>query len=82
MPDKAMSSTAAEIENVMSRSQRAATPPVSASGTALNTRSASRAEPNALSKSRNINVKHSGTTIMSRCRAATKFSNCPPQPNQ
>ena len=82
MPDNAMKPTAAEIENVISRSHKAATPPVSASGTALNASSASRAEPSALNRSRKINAKHSGTTIISRWRAATKFSNCPPQANQ
>src|SRR6201982_1141081 len=37
------------------------------SGTALNTSSASRAEPKALSRRKNIKPKHNGTTIMSRC---------------
>ena len=59
-PDSAMNPTAAETENGMSRSHKAAMPPVSASGTALNTRSASRAEPKALNKSRKISAKHTG----------------------
>ena len=49
-PDKAMKPTAAETENGMPRSHSAATPPVSASGTALKTSRASRAEPSALNK--------------------------------
>ena len=77
-----MNPTAAEIENGMSRSHSAATPPVSASGTALNTSSASRAEPSAPSSSRKISAKQTGTTIIRRCRAATKFSNWPPQVSQ
>ena len=40
-PDSAMKPTPAEIESGMSRSSSAATPPVSASGTPLNTSSAS-----------------------------------------
>ena len=44
-PDSAMKPTAAEIENGMPRSHSAAMPPVSASGTALKTSSASRGEP-------------------------------------
>ena len=38
---------AAETENGIPRNHRAATPPVSASGTALNTMAASRADPRA-----------------------------------
>ena len=53
----------------MPRSHSAAMPPVSASGTALNTSSASRAEPSAPNSSRKIRTKHAGTTIASRCRA-------------
>jgi hypothetical protein len=78
-PDSAMKPTAEEIENAMPRSHSAATPPVTASGTALNTRRASRHDPSAPSSSRNIRAKQTGKTIMSRCRAAAKFSNWPAQ---
>ena len=81
-PDRAMKPTAAETENGMPRSHSAKTPPVSASGTALNTSSASRAEPSAPNSSRKISTKHAGTTIISRWRAAARFSNCPPQVSQ
>ena len=58
-----MKPTAAETENGMPRSHRASTPPVSASGTALNTSSASRAEPSALNSNSRISAKQAGTTI-------------------
>jgi hypothetical protein len=62
MPDSAMKPTAADTENGMPRAHNASTPPVSASGTALNTSAASRAEPSVLIKSRKINTKQAGTT--------------------
>jgi hypothetical protein len=74
-----MNPTAEEIEKAISRSHSAATPPVRASGTALKTSRASRHDPNAASRSKNISPKQIGTTTRSRCRAAVKFSNCPPQ---
>ena len=43
-----MKPTAAETENGMPRSHSATMPPVSASGTALNTSRASRGEPRAV----------------------------------
>ena len=58
-----MKPTAAEIENGMPRSHSASTPPVSASGTALKTSSASRTEPSARKSSRKIRRKQAGTTI-------------------
>ena len=78
-PDSAMKPTAAETENGMPRSQSATMPPDSASGTALNTSSASRAEPSAANRIRKIITKQAGTTIVRRCRAEARFSNCPPQ---
>ena len=61
-----MKPTAAGTESGIPRSHRAARPPVSASGTALNTRSASRALPSAEVSSRKIRKKHTGTTTVSR----------------
>src|SRR6266568_1579289 len=78
-PERAMKPTAAEIENGMPRSQSAAIPPVRARGTALKTRSASRADPSALNNRRKIRRKQPGTTSIRRWRATEKFSNCPPQ---
>ncbi len=46
-PESAMNPTAAGTETGIPRSHRATMPPVSASGTALNTRSASRGLPSA-----------------------------------
>ena len=78
-PDSAMKPTAAETENGMPRSQSATIPPDSASGTALKTSSASRAEPSAANRIRKIIAKQAGTTMARRCRAEVRFSNCPPQ---
>ena len=47
-PESAMKPTAAEIENGMSRSHSATTPPLSASGTPVKTAAASRALPKVL----------------------------------
>ena len=77
-PDSAMKPTAAETENGMPRSQSATMPPDSASGTALKTSSASRAEPSAANSIRKIITKQAGTTMVRRCRAEARFSNCPP----
>ena len=68
-PDSAMKPTAAETENGMPRNQSATMPPDSASGTALKTSSASRPEPSAANRIKNIIAKHAGTTMVSRCRA-------------
>ena len=57
-----MKPTAADTEKGMSRSHSATIPPVSASGTALNTSRASRAEPSALNRRRKIRAKQTGTT--------------------
>ena len=78
-PDNAMKPTAAETENGMPRSQSATMPPDSASGTALKTSSASRAEPSAANRIRKIITKQAGTTMVRRSRAEARFSNCPPQ---
>ena len=71
--------TAAEIENGMSRSQRATMPPVNPSGTAVKTSSAYLTLLNVEKSRRKIRKKQIGTTTVSRCLAATRFSNCPPQ---
>lgn len=75
----AMKPTAAETEKGMSRSHRAATPPVRAIGTALNTMAAYRAEPRAPSSRMKFSAKQAGTRTIRRRRAAVRFSNCPPQ---
>ena len=61
-PERAMKPTAAEIENGMPRSHRATMPPVSASGTPVNTSSAYLTELKVLNSSRKIRKKQSGTT--------------------
>ena len=63
-PDSAMKPTPAEIDNGMSRSHSASTPPVSASGTPLKTSSAvlHRAEREN-SRSPKISASAIGTTI-------------------
>ena len=53
-------------DGCLSRTHSAATPPVSASGTALNTSKASRAEPSALNSNRKIRKKQPGTMIAAR----------------
>ena len=78
-PDNAMKPTAAEMENGSPRNHRAATPPVSASGTAVKTSSAGRTAPKAACSNKKISAKQTGTTMASRWRAAVRFSNCPPQ---
>ena len=77
-PESAMNPTAAETEKGISRSHRAATPPVRAIGTALNTISASRPDPSAPRSRMKISAKQAGTTTVRRWRAAVRFSNCPP----
>ena len=79
-PESAMKPTAAEIENGMSRSQSATTPPVSASGTPVKTSSASvdRAEGSEEQhEDQQQRQRHddaaAGVPPTSRC------SNCPPQ---
>jgi hypothetical protein len=82
IPERAMNPTAAETENGMPRSHSATAPPVSASGAALNTSSASRPEPSAPPSNRNMSAKHPETTTIRRWRAAIRFSNCPPHVSQ
>ena len=81
-PLRAMKPTPALIDSGMSRSASAATPPVSASGTPLNTSVASPTEPRLRQSSTKISSRATGTTIASRCEAATSCSNWPPQPIQ
>jgi hypothetical protein len=76
---QAMKPTAAEIENGMPRSHSASTPPVSASGTALNTRAASRADPERThqqQKDQHEAERHDDREPL-RARPA-RFSNWPP----
>ena len=78
-PESAMKPTAAEIENGMPRSQRATTPPVSASGTQTKTIAACFASPKVAYSRPKISRKQIGTTTMSRARARSRFSKVPPQ---
>ncbi len=73
-PDKAMKPTAAEIEKGMSRSQSETMPPVRPSGTHVNTSSAYLTLLNVLNRSRKMRKKQTGTTMVRRSLAATRFS--------
>jgi hypothetical protein len=77
-PDSAMKPTPAEIDSGMPRSASASTPPVSASGTPLNTIAASRAEPNAQNSSAKISTSVTGTTMARRWLAEMSCSKAPP----
>ena len=77
-----MKPTPAEIEKCIPKAQRAATPPVRAKGTPVNTRSESTALPNVANNRMKISSRATGTTIHKRFLAATRFSNCPPHSTQ
>ena len=77
-PDSAMKPTPAEIDSGMPRSASATTPPVSASGTPVNTMAASLAEPNAQNSSAKMRTRVTGTTTPSRWPAEINCSNVPP----
>ena len=62
----------------MPRSASAATPPVRASGTPLNTITASLAEPNAMNNRPKMRTNVTGTTTASRWLAEINCSNVPP----
>ena len=62
----------------MPRSASAITPPVSASGTPLNTMTASLAEPNAQNNNAKMIAKVTGTTTDKRWLAEISCSNVPP----
>ncbi|MNV81722.1 hypothetical protein D3C71_1754020 [compost metagenome] len=81
-PDNAMKPTPAEIDKGMPRAANASTPPVSASGTPLNTMAASRAEPNAQNSSAKINNNVTGTTTARRWLAEISCSKLPPYSTQ
>src|ERR1700760_1562688 len=66
MPESAMNPMAADTENGIPLSQSIATPPVSASGTALNTSNASRAVPSAASSKRKISAHHEQEALAPR----------------
>ena len=74
-PDRAMKPIPALIESGVARSNRAATPPVSAKGTPLKTRAASANDPRLMKSSRKISSRAIGTTIVSRLVADTSCSN-------
>ena len=73
-PERAMNPTAAEIEKGRSRTQRATIPPVSPSGTQVKTSSAYLTLLNVLNSSRKMRKKQTGTTMVRRSLAATRFS--------
>ena len=77
-PDSAMKPTPAVIDNGMPRSASAATPPVRASGTPLNTITASLAEPKAMNNRPKMRTRVTGTTTASRWLAEINCSNVPP----
>ena len=65
-PDSAMNPTPAEIDSGRSRSHKASTPPVSASGTPLKITRASRPDPKAMKSRPKISSSVTGTTTDSR----------------
>ncbi|MCY1248732.1 hypothetical protein D9M72_621940 [compost metagenome] len=73
-----MKPTPAEIDNGMPRAANASTPPVSASGTPLNTMAASLTEPNAQNNSAKIRIRVTGTTTARRWLAEINCSKLPP----
>ena len=77
-PDSAMKPTPAEIDSGMPRRASASTPPVSASGTPLNTIAASLTEPNAQNSSAKMIASVTGTTIDRRWLAEISCSKLPP----
>ena len=77
-PDRAMKPTPAEMDNGIPRSASAMTPPVSASGTPLNTIAASFADPKAMNSRANMRAKVTGTTTERRWLAEINCSNVPP----
>ena len=77
-PDKAMKPTPAEIDNGIPRKASAMTPPVSASGTPLNTIAASLAEPKAMKSNAKMRASVTGTTTARRWLAEINCSNVPP----
>ena len=77
-PESAMKPTAAEIENGMPRRMSAATPPVSASGTPVNTIAASVTEPKRTKSSAKISRSASGTTTCKVAAAEIRCSKVPP----
>ena len=77
-PDRAMKPMPAEIENGIPRRISAITPPVSASGTPLNTIAASLTDPKAQNNNAKISTSVTGTTIAKRWLAEISCSKLPP----
>ena len=77
-PDRAMKPTPAEMDSGIPRNASASTPPVNASGTPLNTITASLAEPKAMNSSPKIITSVTGTTMARRWLAEISCSNVPP----
>jgi hypothetical protein len=77
-PESVMKPMPAEIDSGMPRTHNARTPPVSASGTPLNTIAASFAEPKVMKSSPNTSSSDTGTTTLSRVVAEASCSNVPP----
>ncbi|MNN09819.1 hypothetical protein D3C81_1227230 [compost metagenome] len=78
-PDRAMKPTPALIENGMSLSHRAITPPVRAKGMPVNTSRPSLRLLNIMNSSAKTSSSATGTTICSRWAADCNCSNWPPQ---
>ena len=77
-PHSVMKPTPAVIDNGMPRSHSAMTPPVSASGTPLNTSAASFADPKVSSSSAKIITSVTGTSSVRRSVADCSCSKVPP----
>ena len=77
-PDSAMKPTPAEIDSGIPRRASATTPPVSASGTPVNTMAASLTEPNAQNSSAAMISSVAGTTMARRRLAVINCSKVPP----
>lgn len=77
-PESAMNPTPAVMESGISRSQSAAMPPVSASGTPLKTSSESFTFLNVAKSSAKMSASESGTTICNRFEAEMSYSKVPP----
>ena len=81
-PERVMKPIPAEMDNGISRNQSAAMPPVSASGTPLNTSAASLAEPKVSSNRPKISTMVSGTSNCRRAEADCNCSKVPPYSSQ
>lgn len=81
-PERAMKPTPAEIDNGMSRSHRASTPPVRARGMPEKMIAASRADPSAKNSRPAMMSSVTGTTTARRFDADCSCSKVPPYSSQ